>query len=120
MSTTSWASCSRQLHSYDLAGSDGGVFVFPLGSGFYGSLPGLGVKVSNIVGLVSTNDNGYDLVAPRRWRRWSSGRPKSSGFFGSLPGLGISVSNIVGMVGTPGEGGYFLVGSDGASSPSAC
>ena len=50
---------------YDLAGSDGGVFVFPLGQpfGFFGSLPGLGIHVNNVVGLVPTNDyHGYDLA----------------------------------------------------------
>ncbi len=50
---------------YDLAGSDGGVFVFPTGQpfGFFGSLPGLGVKVNNVVGLVPTNNyHGYDLA----------------------------------------------------------
>src|SRR5208283_2482999 len=85
---------------YDLAGSDGGVFVFPVGktSGFFGSLPGLGVKVSNIVGIVPTNNfTGYNLVG-------SDGGVfvfpvgESSGFFGSLPGLGVNVVNIVGIV----------------------
>ena len=78
---------------YDLAGSDGGVFVFPVGqsSGFFGSLPGLGVKVSDVVGIVPTNNfSGYDLVG-------SDGGVfvfpvgQSAGFFGSLPGLGVKV-----------------------------
>ena len=73
---------------YDLAGSDGGVFVFPTGqsSGYYGSLPGLGVKVNNVVGLVPTNNyTGYDLAG-------SDGgvfvfpTGQGSGFYGSLPG----------------------------------
>jgi len=38
--------------------------------------------------------------------------------FGSLPGLGVSVSNIVSIVPTPDGGGYWLIGSDGGSSPS--
>ncbi len=100
---------------YDLAGSDGGVFVFPVGqaSGFFGSLPGLGVKVNNIVGIVPTNNfSGYDLVG-------SDGGVfvfpvgQSSGFFGSLPGLGVKVNNIVGIVPTNNYTGYDLVGSDG-------
>ncbi|MGP8059556.1 MAG: IPT/TIG domain-containing protein [Acidimicrobiales bacterium] len=100
---------------YDLAGADGGVFVFPVGqsSGFYGSLPGLGVKVSNIVGIVPTNHfTGYDLVG-------SDGGAfvfptgQSAGFYGSLPGLGVKVSNIVGIVPTDNFQGYDLVGSDG-------
>jgi hypothetical protein len=100
---------------YDLAGTDGGVFVFPTGqsSGFYGSLPGLGVKVNNIVGLVPTNNfSGYDLAG-------SDGgvfvfpTGQSSGFFGSLPGLGVKVNNIVGLVPTNNYSGYDLVGNDG-------
>jgi predicted outer membrane repeat protein len=100
---------------YDLAGSDGGVFVFPTGqsAGFYGSLPGLGVQVNNVVGLVPTNNNhGYDLAG-------SDGgvfvfpTGQSSGFYGSLPGLGIHINDIVGIVAQPGGGGYWLAGRDG-------
>ena len=100
---------------YDLAGSDGGVFVFPAGQGkgFYGSLPGLGVHVNNVVGMVPTNNyNGYDLVG-------SDGgvfvfpTGMAAGFYGSLPGLGVKVNNVVGMVPTNNNHGYDLVGSDG-------
>jgi hypothetical protein len=100
---------------YDLVGSDGGVFVFPLGlpSGFYGSLPGLHVSVNNIVGLVGTNNNhGYNLVG-------SDGgvfvfpTGQSAGFYGSLPGLGVHTNNIIGIVEQPDGGGYLLVGRDG-------
>jgi hypothetical protein len=100
---------------YDLAGSDGGVFVFPTGqsAGFFGSLPGMGVNVNNIVGIVPTNnDRGYDLVG-------SDGgvfvfpTGQSAGFFGSLPGMGVNVNNIVGIVPTNNDQGYDLVGSDG-------
>ena len=100
---------------YDLVGSDGGVFVFPTGQagGYFGSLPGLGVKVNNVVGIVPTNNyNGYDLVG-------SDGgvfvfpTGQSSGYFGSLPGLGVRVNNIVGIVSTNNFNGYDLVGSDG-------
>jgi len=100
---------------YDLVGSDGGVFVFPVGqtTGFFGSLPGLSVHVNNIVGIVPTNNfNGYDLVG-------SDGGVfvfpvgQTTGFFGSLPGLHVTVSNIVGIVPTADDQGYFLVGSDG-------
>jgi len=100
---------------YDLAGSDGGVFVFPTGqsAGFFGSLPGLGVHVNDVVGIVPTNNfSGYNLVG-------SDGGVfvfpvgQSSGFFGSLPGLGVSVSDVVGIVPTNNYQGYNLVGSDG-------
>ena len=100
---------------YDLAGSDGGVFVFPTGqsSGYYGSLPGLGIHVKNVVGLVPTNNyTGYDLAG-------SDGgvfvfpTGQGSGYYGSLPGLGVKVSNVVGLVPTNNDHGYDLVGSDG-------
>ena len=97
---------------YDLVGSDGGVFVFPLGqsAGFYGSLPGLGVVVHDVVGMVpSPDDRGYFLVG-------SDGGVFAFGdapFEGSLPGLGIHVADIRGIVPTSDNRGYFLVGSDG-------
>jgi hypothetical protein len=98
---------------YDLVGSDGGVFVFapPLApGGFFGSLPGLGIVVSNIVGLVSTTDQrGYFLIG-------SDGGIFAFGdapYLGSLPGLGIRVTNAVGIVPTRDDRGYFVVGRDG-------
>jgi Fibronectin type III domain len=98
---------------YDLVGSDGGVFVFPTGNpgGFYGSLPGLGVHVNDIVGMVPTsNDQGYFLVG-------ADGGVFSFGnapFLGSLPGLGVKPAQpITGIVPTGTDGGYFLVGKDG-------
>jgi endoglucanase len=104
---------STTSSGYDLVGSDGGVFVFPTGSssGFYGSLPGLGVHVNDIVGMVPTaNDQGYFLVG-------SDGGVFSFGnapFLGSLPGLGVKPAQpITGIVPTRTDGGYFLVGKDG-------
>ena len=99
---------------YDMVGSDGGVFVFsPPGTtgGFFGSLPGLGVKVNNVVGMVPTaNDQGYFLVG-------SDGGVFAFGnapFLGSLPGLGVKPTQpITGLVPTGTDGGYFLVGKDG-------
>ena len=96
---------------YDLVGSDGGVFVFGTpGQGFFGSLPGLGVKVSNIVGIVPTStDLGYFLVG-------SDGGVFAFGnapFENSLPGIKVHVTNIVGIVPTADDLGYFVVGSDG-------
>ncbi len=100
---------------YDLAGSDGGVFVFPTGQpkGFYGSLPGLGVHVNNVVGLVPTNNyQGYNLAGSDGGVFvFPVGMP--SGFYGSLPGLGVKVSNIAGLVSTNNNHGYNLVGTDG-------
>jgi len=98
---------------YDLVGSDGGVFVFnPLGvsGGFYGSLPGMGIDVNDIVGMVPTaNDEGYYLVG-------SDGGVFAFGnapFYGSLPGQDVHVHDIVGIIPTSGDTGYYLVGSDG-------
>ena len=52
---------TTQATGYDLVGSDGGVFVFH--GGFYGSLPGLGIHVDNIVGIApAANYGGYYLV----------------------------------------------------------
>jgi hypothetical protein len=94
-------------HGYDLVGSDGGVFVF--GGGFYGSLPGIGLHVNNINGIVPTStDNGYFLVG-------SDGGvfAFNAPFANSLPGIGVHVNNIVGIVPTLDDQGYFLVGRDG-------
>ena len=98
---------------YDMVGRDGGVFVFPLGrpNGYFGSLPGLGVTVDDVVGMVGTTDEkGYFLVG-------QDGGVFSFGdapFLGSLPGDGIHRTGIVGIAATPGDNGYWLVGSDGA------
>jgi hypothetical protein len=100
---------------YDLVGADGGVFVFPVGrsGGFYGSLPGLGVRVNDVVGTVPTNHyTGYDLAGSDGGVFvFPVGQP--SGFFGSLPGLGVSVNDVVGIVPTNNFSGYDLVGKDG-------
>jgi predicted outer membrane repeat protein len=99
---------------YDLVGSDGGVFVFPKTGGFYGSLPGLGVHVSDVVGIVPTlSYHGYDLVG-------SDGGVfvfplhQTGGFYGSLPGLGVKpAAPIVAIVPNLTDTGYYLVGKDG-------
>ena len=100
-----------QSNGYDVVGSDGGVFVFGgSGQGFFGSLPGLGIHVNNVVGIVPTIDHkGYFLVG-------SDGGVFAFGdapFQNSLPGVGVHVNNIVGIVPTSDNKGYFLVGSDG-------
>ena len=111
-SPVSSPSPSGPSSGYDLVGRDGGVFVFPTGQsgGYYGSLPGLGVHVSNIVGMVpSPNDHGYFLVG-------SDGGVFAFGnapYLGSLPGLKVSVHDIRGIVPTSDNRGYFLVGADG-------
>jgi hypothetical protein len=97
---------------YDLVGGDVGVFVFPLGQsgGYYGSLPGLHIRVDDIKGMVASSDEkGYYLVG-------SDGGVFAFGdakFANSLPGLHIRVDDIVGIVPTTNNKGYILVGADG-------
>jgi len=77
---------------------------------FYGSLPALGVRVSDIVAIAPTGDGkGYWMIG-RDGGEFAFGDAK---YHGSLPGLGIHVTNIVGMVATSNSGGYWIVGSDG-------
>ncbi len=92
---------------YDLVGADGGVFAF--GGTFYGSLPGLGVAVDDITGMVSTAaDDGYWLVGAD-----GGVFAFNTPFVNSLPGMGVAVDDIVGIVPTRDDQGYFLVGRDG-------
>jgi hypothetical protein len=94
-------------HGYDLVGSDGGVFVF--GGSFYGSLPGLGVDVDDITGIVPTAaDDGYWLVGAD-----GGVFAFNAPFVDSLPGIGVDVDDIAGIVPTLDDRGYFLVGRDG-------
>jgi hypothetical protein len=108
--TTTTPTGPPKVAGYDLAGRDGGVFVFPPGGGYYGSLPGLGVHVDDIVGMEpSADDKGYYLVG-------SDGGVFGFGdarFEDSLPGLGVHVNDIVGIVPSADDAGYLLVGSDG-------
>ena len=94
---------------YWVIGSDGGVYAFGDAS-FYGSLPGVGVKVNDIVGIApSPDDHGYLLVG-------SDGGVYAFGdasFQGSLPGIGVHVGDVTGIAVTPGGGGYWLVAADG-------
>jgi hypothetical protein len=98
-----------QNAGYWMVGSDGSVFSFG-GAPFEGSLPGLGVHVSNIVAIVPTGDSkGY-------WMIGSDGGVFAfgdAGFVGSLPGLHVHVTNIVGAVPTATGKGYWMIGSDG-------
>ena len=94
---------------YWMVGSDGGVFAFGT-AGFKGSLPGLGVHVSNIVGVVPTSDHGGYWMVGKDGGVFAFG---DAGFVGSLPGLGVKVSNVVGVVPTSTGKGYWMVGSDG-------
>jgi pro-kumamolisin-like protein len=100
------------VSGYDMVGSDGGVFVFPSGQsgGYYGSLPGDNVDVSDIVGMVPTpSDTGYFLVGADGGVFAFGNAP----YLGSLPGDHVSVADIKAIVPTSDNKGYFLVGADG-------
>jgi NHL repeat len=94
---------------YWFVARDGGVFTYGDGL-FFGSVPALGIHVSNIVGMAAdTATGGYWLVG-------SDGGVYAFGapFDGSVPVLGQHLSNIVGMAATADGGGYYLVSSTGA------
>jgi hypothetical protein len=94
---------------YWFVARDGGVFTYGDGV-FRGSVPALGIHVTNIVGMAAdTATGGYWLVG-------SDGGVYAFGapFDGSVPGLHQHISNIVGMAATADGGGYYLVTSTGA------
>ena len=87
---------------------DGGVFTYGDGV-FHGSVPALGIHVTDIVGMtVDTATGGYWLVG-------SDGGVYAfdSPFDGSVAGLGQHLTNIVGIGATADGGGYYLVSSTG-------
>ncbi|WP_127550006.1 PKD domain-containing protein [Actinoplanes sp. OR16] len=89
--------------------SDGGVFSYG-DARFYGSLPGIGVRVTNVIGMARTPSGaGYWLVG-RDGGVFAFG---DAGFHGSLPSINVPVNNIVGMAPTKSGRGYWLVGADG-------
>jgi hypothetical protein len=98
-------------NGYWLVGLDGGVFTFG-NANYYGSLPGLGIRASDIVGIASTSDGrGY-------WLLGADGGVFSFGdatYYGSLPGvLGHPAPNpMTSIVRTPDGLGYWVVGTDG-------
>ncbi len=95
--------------SYWLAAADGGVFAFG-DAGYFGSLPALGVHVSDIRSFVSTVDGfGYSMVGADGGV-YAFG---DAGYYGSVPGVGVAVTNVVGMVPTADGRGYWVVGADG-------
>lgn len=87
--------------------SDGGIFTYNKAP-FYGSVPGLNIRVTNIIGMARTpDDKGY----------WIVGRDGGVFAFGNAPFAGSlggqNINNIVGMAPTKDGRGYWLVGSDG-------
>jgi len=96
-------------NGYWQVASDGGVFSYG-DAQFYGSLPGLGIHTTSIMGMARTPTNaGYWLVGTDGGVFAFGDAP----FVGSLPSLNIQVNNIVGMAPTHTGRGYWLVGADG-------
>ncbi|HEY5173589.1 MAG TPA: hypothetical protein VIK54_17835 [Acidimicrobiia bacterium] len=97
---------------YRLEGGDGGIFGFNEsydGSVGFPSPPGLGLHLSNFVGMATTN-GGYWLVQ-RNGGVFSFGRAQ---FHGSLPASGITEDDVTGIAATPDGGGYWLTDRSGA------
>jgi uncharacterized repeat protein (TIGR01451 family) len=93
---------------YWLAQSNGGIFAF--GNAHpYGSLPGMGVTVNDIVGIAGTPDGGGYWMVSANGAVYPFGDAVSHG---SLPGDHVNVSDIVAIV-SPDAGGYWLIGADG-------
>ena len=94
---------------YWFVAKDGGVFSYG-DAVFHGSVPAVGVHVTNIVGMAAdTATGGYWLVG-------SDGGVYAfhAPFEGSVPGLGQHLGTIVGIAATADGGGYYLVTSTGA------
>jgi hypothetical protein len=108
----------NQYSGYWLVASDGGVFAFD--TGFFGSIPGLGINPAGsglahslnapIVGLVRSADGGgYFMVA-------SDGGVFAFGdahFSGSCPGIGGCAGSAVSVMPDATGNGYWLVTSTG-------
>jgi len=102
-----------QSPGFWMVGGDGGVFAVG-GATYEGSLPGLDLHLSDIVGIAGTPDGkGYWLVG----KDGGVFRFGDAPYEGSLPGLGVSLDDIVGIAGTPDGKGYWLVGKDGGVFP---
>ena len=95
-------------HSYWEVASDGGVFNFGNGAGFFGSMGGTALN-EPIVGIAATADGkGY-------WEVASDGGVFAfgdAGFFGSMGGTALN-EPIVGIAATADGKGYWEVASDG-------
>ncbi len=99
---------------YWLVGADGGVFAFG-DAGFFGSLPGIGIHVSNIVGIVPTPDGlGYWLIGADGGV-YSFGSAQS---YGSEVGQGLNAA-IVAAAAVPSttSGATGATGATGAVGP---
>jgi sugar lactone lactonase YvrE len=94
---------------YWFVARDGGVFSEG-DAAFHGSVPALGVHVTDIVGMAADPATGGYWLVGSDGGVYAFGAP----FNGSLPALGEQVTNVVGMAATADGGGYYLVTSTGA------
>ncbi|MBL7252933.1 SGNH/GDSL hydrolase family protein [Paractinoplanes lichenicola] len=88
--------------------SYGGVFSYG-DAPFHGSLPGLNVRITNIIGMARTPDNGGYWLVGSDGGVFAFG---NAGFHGSMGGKPLS-KPVVGMAVTPTGKGYWLAGADG-------
>ncbi len=79
---------------YWVAGKDGEVLGFG-DAHFYGSLPGQGIHVTDIVGIAGTSNGGGYWLVGADGGVFSFG---NAGYYGSLPGEKVSLDDIVGIV----------------------
>jgi len=112
LSAGSLVSATTTGEGYWTASASGGVFSYTGAAGdFHGSLPGLGVHVTDITGIAGTCDNGG------YWLAGSDGGVFAFGdalYFGSLPELHVTPNQpIVGIESSSDCGGYYLLGADG-------
>jgi streptogramin lyase len=94
---------------YWFVARDGGVFSYGDAS-FQGSVPGLGIHVTDIVGMAADKTTGGYWLVGSDGGVYAFGAP----FDGSILGLGQHLNNVVGIAGTADGGGYYLGTSSGA------
>jgi hypothetical protein len=90
--------------------SAAGVAQCTVASGIKGSLPSLGIHVSNVVGIAATPGGKGVWMAGADGSVYGFGNVKT---YGSLPGRHMDVRNVVGIAATPDGKGYWLVRSNG-------
>jgi hypothetical protein len=94
---------------YWFVARDGGVFSYG-DAAYHGSVPGLGVHVTDIVGMADDEATGGYWLVGKDGGVYAFDAP----FHGSVPALSDHVADVVGMTATADGGGYDLVTSTGA------
>lgn len=79
---------------YVLVAADGGAFKFGSGVHFYGSLPSIGAKATDVIGLALTPDEGGYFIAAANGLVWAFGdataQKSPSGLSSHLPVVAIA------------------------------